>query len=74
MYLTTLRLGENGRLGNQLFQVASSLGIAVSNGCTPVFPDWWAGRKLFENDLPPASEWQIKTQLENYGQVTYQEK
>lgn len=33
-------LGSLGRLGNQLFQIASTVGIAKSNGCEAVFPPW----------------------------------
>jgi len=33
-------LGRNGNLGNQLFQVASTIGIARRNGADAVFPPW----------------------------------
>lgn len=33
-------LGRNGRLGNQLFQVAATLGVARRNGCDALFPAW----------------------------------
>ena len=34
----TFPLGELGRLGNQLFQIAATIGIARRNGCSFVFP------------------------------------
>ena len=34
-------LGKNGRLGNQLFQVASTIGIANKNQAKPVFESWY---------------------------------
>ena len=37
-YLTFARIGEYGRLGNQLFQVASTVGIAEKNGLTWKLP------------------------------------
>ena len=40
-------LGKNGRLGNQLFQIASTIGIALRNGYTPRFPEDWAYRDKF---------------------------
>lgn len=37
---TYSRLGQCGRLGNQLWQVASTIGIAKTSGEEPVFRDW----------------------------------
>ena len=37
---TFLRLGDHGRLGNQLFQIAATLGLAHRTGRTAVFPEW----------------------------------
>lgn len=34
------KLGKVGRLGNQLFEVASTLGIARAQGLEPAFPSW----------------------------------
>src|SRR5512146_3125510 len=34
------RLGSHGRLGNQLFQIASTIGIAERAGAEAVFPEW----------------------------------
>lgn len=38
--VTYKNLGKNGRLGNQLWQVASTLGIAFQNDMTYVLPEW----------------------------------
>jgi hypothetical protein len=40
-YITIDGLGSNGRLGNQLFQVASTIGIAIKNNVRPVFKSWY---------------------------------
>jgi hypothetical protein len=42
---------EYGRLGNQMFQIASSIGIACENGLSYCFPDWEYDQ-YFENRLP----------------------
>ena len=38
--ITYSRLGQNGRLGNQLWQIASTIGIAVLHGDEFSFPAW----------------------------------
>lgn len=38
--LTFSHLGKYGRLGNQLFQIASTMGIAKKNGMIAGFPRW----------------------------------
>jgi hypothetical protein len=38
--ITFGKLGNFGRLGNQLFQIASTVGIAVKNGTDYAFPSW----------------------------------
>jgi hypothetical protein len=48
--LTFQRLGSLGRLGNQLFQVAATIGAARKNECDYVFPPWRHGQ-LFQT--PP---------------------
>jgi Glycosyl transferase family 11 len=40
-------LGRWGRLGNQCWQVASTIGIARSGGDDPIFPADWAYREWF---------------------------
>jgi hypothetical protein len=64
--VTFNQLGRYGRFGNQLFQIASTIGIAVRNGYEYGFPNWinWDAFdrfqtteninvfEYFENDLP----------------------
>jgi hypothetical protein len=38
--ITHKRLGNNGRLGNQLFQIAATIGTAIRNRDVAVFPPW----------------------------------
>lgn len=38
--ITYLNLGNYGRLGNQLFQIASTVGIAICNKTDYAFPEW----------------------------------
>lgn len=38
--LTFQQLGRMGRLGNQMFQIASTIGIARKNGWSYGFPEW----------------------------------
>lgn len=40
MVVTFPDLGNVGRLGNQLFQIASTVGLAESRGLEPRFPQW----------------------------------
>jgi hypothetical protein len=49
--VVTFPLGELGRLGNQLFQIAATIGIARRNGCSFVFPPWPYARH-FESPIP----------------------
>jgi Glycosyl transferase family 11 len=39
--------GEGGRLGNQLFAIASTIGLALRHGYTPRFPANWKYRQHF---------------------------
>jgi hypothetical protein len=39
--------GEGGRLGNQLFAIASTIGLALRHGYTPRFPAHWKYREFF---------------------------
>ena len=45
------KLGRMGRLGNQLFQIASCIGLAKKHGANVSFPKW-EYEKYFENKLP----------------------
>jgi len=47
----TFPLGELGRLGNQLFQVAATIGVARRSGCPFIFPPWPYARQ-FEFPIP----------------------
>jgi len=38
---------QNGRLGNQLWRIASTIGIALSRGDAPAFPASWSYREWF---------------------------
>lgn len=42
-WITYEGLGHNGRLGNQLWQIASTVGLSIRHkGAVPMFPsDWW---------------------------------
>lgn len=46
-------LGMLGRLGNQMFQLVSCLGIAKANNTNATFPKW-KYEEYFENELPHA--------------------
>ena len=47
MILQYSHLGNNGRLGNQLFQIASTIGLALRCGYEPRFPVDWKYRDYF---------------------------
>lgn len=51
MIISCSSLGGNGRLGNQLFQVASTLGLAEKYGAQAAFP-FWQYEGYFEPTLP----------------------
>lgn len=38
--ITYRRLGSNGNLGNQLWQIAGTVAVAFDNGSFPLFPQW----------------------------------
>lgn len=42
--LTFLDFTSRGRLGNQMFRVASTIGIALENGTDYAFPEWYCTR------------------------------
>lgn len=53
--LVTFRfLGHLGRLGNQIFQIAATIGIARNNACPFVLPNWDYSRH-FANPFPQTS-------------------
>lgn len=49
--ITFSHLGSLGRLGNQLFQIASVIGIAGKMGTQAIFPNWRYSQ-YFKNQLP----------------------
>jgi len=49
--ITFSKLEKKGHLGNQLFQIASTIGIAKSNGQEFGFPKW-SYNFYFQNELP----------------------
>jgi hypothetical protein len=51
MIISFSRLGKHGRLGNQLFQIASTMGLAEKHGARAVFPKW-AYERFFETYIP----------------------
>ena len=51
MIISFSKLGNYGRLGNQLFQIASTMGLAEKHGAQAVFPNW-AYEPYFETPIP----------------------
>lgn len=49
--ITYSNLGKNGRLGNQLFQISSTIGVALKNGHEFCFPKWDYAQ-YFDHPLP----------------------
>lgn len=58
------RLGSMGRLGNQLFQIASTIGIASENKEDYVFPSWKYS-EYFKNKIPSSDTFSKRTYVEN---------
>jgi hypothetical protein len=53
--ITFKELGKHGQLGNQLFQIASTIGIACSNKQNYIFPRWCYS-DYFENPIPQTDD------------------
>jgi hypothetical protein len=51
MILSFSRLGRHGRLGNQLFQISSTMGLAEKHGARAAFPNW-SYEQFFETPIP----------------------
>lgn len=66
MTLTYSQLGKNGRLGNQLFQIASTIGIAAENKIDFIFPEW-AYANYFKNKLPTYQQIKITLAIQEAG-------
>ena len=58
-----------GRLGNQLFQIACTLGIAHRNGHTAIFPSW-SYEQYFAHALPSGNL--IHPQVRQYNSLFYE--
>ena len=68
--ITFSNLGRLGRLGNQFFQVASTIGIAKKNNHEYSFPEWLVN-KFLKNPIPTGFQ-NSDIQLKETG-CTYQE-
>lgn len=53
MYITFQNLGKQGRLGNQLFQIAATIGYALENGCKYYFKNFKYEKYLNLNYTSP---------------------
>ena len=49
--LTCQCIGQLGRLGNQMFQIASTIGLSRKNNCSYFFPKW-EYQEYFSRELP----------------------
>lgn len=72
--VTYSKLEEMGRLGNQLFQIASTIGIAIKNNHEFVFKPW-SYSSYFKNPLPVGiiQGQEIKEQTFHYSDITFSE-
>ena len=52
--ITYLNLGNYGRLGNQLWEIASTIGISIKNEHDFIFPNW-SYSKFFNKTLPQSN-------------------
>lgn len=74
--LTIDSLGSNGRLGNQMFQVASTIGLAHKHGLEAVFPPWYCNytkkhiSQFFANPVKQVSTVQMRP-IHNYQEVGF---
>lgn len=67
--ITFKELGSYGRLANQLFQIASTIGIATRNNQQYIFPKW-SYSKFFKNPIPQIE----KHELDKIDFKLYSEK
>ena len=66
------KLGNNGRLGNQLFQIAATIAIAKRNNADAIFPKWFC--KYTNKDFSLFFENQIKQESSINAPNVYNEK
>ncbi|MDT5063366.1 MAG: hypothetical protein QOH63_3825 [Acidobacteriota bacterium] len=65
------KLGAYGRLGNQLFQIASTIGIAIKNETGYLFPKWEASR-YYKNPIAQVEiEELLKLDLKLYNAIEH---
>ncbi len=52
--VTFSKLGEHGQFGNQLFQIAATLGYAARHGARPMLPRWRCrvAQRDYDNEFP----------------------
>lgn len=62
--ITFSKLEKKGHLGNQLFQIASTIGIAVENNHDFCFPIW-SHNRFFKNELPVLTKQEFIAYKEN---------
>lgn len=60
--ITYSQLGKKGRLGNQLFQIASTMALAKKHGHKAFFPQWKYDQ-YFEDQLPRVQDTKLLTVL-----------
>ena len=64
--ITFLDIGKYGRFGNQMFQIASTIGIAIKNNYKYGFPEW-ENQKWFKNPLSVCAVHNFNTFNINWG-------
>lgn len=70
--ITFNEIGKYGRLGNQMFQIASTIGIAIKNNDVTEFQKWICS--YTKKHMTPFFKFPIKESLiENFDGTTYQE-
>jgi hypothetical protein len=69
--LSFSQLGSYGRLGNQLFQIASSIGIATENNDVAAFPRWFCN--YTQKDMSCFFKNPIRLAPADFKATTYQE-
>lgn len=65
MSFTFNKLGKMGRLGNQIFQIAATIGISLKNGRYCGFPEWEYD-KYFINRLPIQRKSNLEVNEKNF--------
>lgn len=68
--ITFLELGKYGRLGNQLFQVASTIGVAEKNNQDTVFNEWDHPFKYGTRPMDPRIEFDTLQVPWGYHDIT----